>query len=146
MGLKAEIDEAIHSHSEWKVYFYNFLHGKLALDAARLGEDHHCTFGLWLESTGHHCLSDADYTEICALHADFHDVVATIVRKIKTKDYSGAHADIAPGGMFNHASELLAQRLLTVSLHFDPKRKSAGAAPVPGAETNKNAGGVRVRD
>jgi hypothetical protein len=141
MSVKADIDEAIHSHSVWKIYFYNFLHGKLALDAAHIGEDNHCRFGCWLESAGRHFLNEQDYEEIRVLHANFHYAVATIIRKIKEKDFAGAHADTASGGAFHQASETLIQRMLIASLHFGPNAQLAANARDSGAEMAKDVGG-----
>ncbi len=121
MGLKEDIEDAIHAHGEWKARFRDFLNGKGALDLSSVGVTNACKLGHWLDAEGQHLLSQNDYEEVSRLHAEFHLIAGEIVRKIKQKDFAGAHQDIASNGPLDQASHALTVYLRKVTSHSLPK-------------------------
>jgi hypothetical protein len=128
MGLKEDIEAAIHAHGEWKARFRDFLNGKSALDLSSVGVTNACKLGHWLGAEGQHLLPPNDYEEVCRLHADFHLIAGEVVRKIKQKDFAGARKDISPNGPLDRASKALTVYLRKATSHSTPK-PSASAAP-----------------
>lgn len=121
MGLKEDIEDAIHVHGTWKSKFRDYLSGKTAIDLATVGETNCCKLGKWLEQEGHRLLPPQDHEEICKRHAAFHHAAAEVTSKIKQKNFAAARNDLAPDGAFNEASHNLTACLLKASQHTPSK-------------------------
>lgn len=77
------------------------------------------------------------HDEICTVHAEFHQIAADIIQKIKEKRFAEAQEDIAPDGSLNQATERLRQLLLKLSF-----REQVGAGSLlPPGEPASNAPG-----
>lgn len=128
MGIKQDIEDAIQAHGAWKAKFRDYLSGKAAIDLAVVGQTNCCKLGQWLEHEGLRLLPQESHNEICKLHAEFHRVAAEITSKIKHKDFEGARKDLAPDGVFNHASHNLTAYLLKTTQHASSR--TAPSEPV----------------
>ncbi|MBI5753308.1 MAG: CZB domain-containing protein [Hydrogenophilales bacterium] len=137
MGLKEDIEAAIHAHGAWKARFRDFLNGKSALDLSSVGVTNACKLGHWIEAEGQHLLSPNDYEEVNRLHTDFHLIAGEVVRKIKQKDFAGAHQDIASDGPLDQASKALTVYLLKATSHSSPKSKAPMAPDGAGTSGGK---------
>lgn len=126
MGLKEDIEDAIHVHGEWKARFRDFLNGKSALDLSSVGVTNACKLGHWIEAEGRNLLSLYDHEEVSRLHAEFHLIAGEVVRKIKQKDFAGAHQDIASNGPLDQASQALTVYLRKATSHPLPKPGASG--------------------
>jgi hypothetical protein len=127
MGMKIEIEEALHAHALWRKQFKDFLSGRAAFDLEKVGATDQCIFGKWLENEGCRLIPAELHDEICAVHKEFHLIAAEIIRKIKEKQFAEAREDISPDGSLNRASLRLRDMLLKLSL-----REPTGAgAPAP---------------
>ena len=130
MGIKYEVEAALHAHSLWRTQFRDFLNGKAPFDLATVSATDQCVFGKWLANEGHRMMPPDFYDAICAAHHDFHHVAGGIIQKIKEKRYAEAHADIAQDGALDQMSLRLKDLLLKLALH-----ESAGAVvPLPQKE------------
>lgn len=134
MGMKSEIEQALEAHAAWRKHFKDFLHGKASFDVALAGVTDQCAFGKWLDHEGDRLMPEDLHGDICAAHAAFHQTAAEIVQKIKEKRFAEAHADVAPDGALNHASEKLAKLLLKASL-----REPGHGGATPNADAEKAA-------
>lgn len=116
MGMKNEIDLALRAHTAWRSKFKNFLNGKASFSIDSIGATDQCDFGRWLDHEGYRMIPASLHDEICAVHQEFHQIAADIVRKIKEKRFAEAKEDISPDGAFNQASNRLRELLLKLSL------------------------------
>ena len=57
MGIKEDIEQAIHTHAAWKAKFRDFLSGKAAFDLAVIGDTGACHLGQWIGEEGCRLLS-----------------------------------------------------------------------------------------
>lgn len=116
MGMKSEIEQALEVHALWRKRFKDYLNGRESFEIATVGASDQCQFGKWLNREGNRLMPASLYGEICAAHDEFHRIAASIVHKIKSKQFAEAHQDIEAEGPFNRASEHLASILLRASL------------------------------
>lgn len=154
MGMKKEIEEALHAHALWRKRFRDFLNGRASIDIATVSATDQCDFGKWLDREGHRMIPSELHGEICAAHKEFHQIAAGIIQKIKEKRFAEAHEDISQEGSLNRASSRLGDLLLKLSLReptgipaLSPQGEQAqggpGAgespAPPPGERTPPDA-------
>ena len=123
MGMKSEIEQALEAHAVWRKRFKDYLNGRGSFDAATVGANDQCQFGQWLNREGSRLMPTSLYGDIRAAHDEFHRVAASIVQKIKDKQFAEARQDLAAEGPFNGASERLKGILLRATL-----REPGGAA------------------
>ncbi|HEU0282707.1 MAG TPA: CZB domain-containing protein [Gallionella sp.] len=124
MGMKNEIEEALHAHAVWRKRFKDFLNGRAPFDLATVSATDQCIFGKWLDKEGHRMIPSELHDEIRAVHNEFHQIAAGIIQKIKEKRFAEAHEDISQDGPFNQASLRLRDLLLKLSLR-EPTRASS---------------------
>ncbi len=132
MGMKIEIEQALHAHSAWRKHFKDFLSGKASFDVASVGDSHRCQFGDWLDHEGYRLMPEKRRTEVQQAHDEFHRVAAGIVEKIQQKKFAEAKEDLANEGPLNRASARLAEVLVKAKLH------EPGAVP-PASSPEKDA-------
>lgn len=130
MGIKRDIEYAIHSHGVWKTRFRDFLSGRTGLDMSAVGRTDACKLGHWLDNEARRMLSPEDHAEACRLHASFHEVAGDIVQHIKQKEFGVAREVLLPAGRFDKASHALAAFLRRMPLRI----RAASAAPAPANE------------
>lgn len=128
MGIKRDIEYAIHIHGAWKTRFRDFLGGKAAMDMSTVGQTDACKLGQWLDDEARRMLAPEDHAEACRLHAHFHQVSGKIVDHIRQKDFGAARQALVPAGTFDQASHELAAFLRKMPLRVKP-RSEAGAPP-----------------
>ena len=128
MGIRRDIEYAIHIHGAWKTRFRDFLSGRAAMDLSVVGQSHACKLGHWLDNEARRMLSAEDHAEACRLHDQFHQVAGEIVDRIKQKDFGAARQALVPAGAFDQASHGLAAFLRKKALRGWPKSE-AGAQP-----------------
>lgn len=116
MGIREDIEEAIHAHGAWKVKFRDFLSGKESMDLSEIAHTEACELGMWLEAGGRRLLKPEDYEEACKRHANFHQVAGEVVSRIKQKDFKAARQMIAADGSFDRASHELSTFLRKAAL------------------------------
>jgi hypothetical protein len=129
MGLREDIEAAIHAHGAWKAKFRDFLNGKTGLDLSVVGHTDACKLGRWLELEGYRLLALPDHEEINRLHAEFHLVAGGIVQSIKQKDFNAARQALVADGSFDQASHALAVLLRKATLHRVRKGKAVETPP-----------------
>jgi hypothetical protein len=129
MGMKSEIESALHAHTEWRARFNDILNGRAPFDLEKISATNQCVFGHWLDNEGHRMLPTQVHDEICLVHKEFHQIAADIIQKIKEKRYVEAKNDISLEGVLNQKS--LQLRSLLVKLSFS---EPAGANPAPAPE------------
>lgn len=149
MGMKSEIEEALHAHTLWRTRFKDFLNGKAAFDIETISTTDQCDFGRWLDHEGHRMMPASLHDEICMVHKEFHLVAAGIIQKIKEKRFAEAKADISQDGALNKASMHLRDLLLKLSLREPgaaataaPAAQAEGAATPQDTEAVQNAEGT----
>jgi Chemoreceptor zinc-binding domain len=111
LTLQETYGTAIAAHAGWNVRFRDCLSGKLARDPAVVEQPNICLFGKWLEQDGQHHMDADIYTELHALHTQFHHVAATIVRLVHDGKIDQAHEMMDMGSLFAHTSAKLTLRL-----------------------------------
>lgn len=134
MGMKSEIEAALHAHAAWRERFKDILNGRAPFDITIISDDHQCTLGKWLDSEGHRMIPSALHDEICAVHKKFHQIAADIIQMIKDKRYPAAQEAIALDGPLNQTS--LQLRGLLVKLSF----REPAVASTPSALDEADAG------
>ena len=140
MGIKSDIEAAIHSHGAWKAKFRDFLSGKAGLDLSAVGHTEACKLGQWLREEARSMLPPEDHAKACELHARFHHVAGDIVHHIKQKNFGAARQALAPSGDFDQASHEMGAFLRKMALRAPPKpanktvedAAAAGLAGTPG--------------
>lgn len=130
MGMKSEIEAALHAHTLWRTRFKDFLNGKAAFDIDTISATDQCEFGKWLDHEGYRMIPSSLHDEICRVHKEFHLIAAGIIQKIKDKRFAEAKADIAQDGALNQASMRLRDLLLKLSL----REPGAAATAAPAAQ------------
>ena len=135
MGMKSEIESALHAHTLWRTRFKDFLNGKAAFDLDTISATDQCEFGKWLDHEGHRMIPSSLHDEICRVHKEFHLIAAGIIQKIKEKRFAEAKADIAQEGALNQASMRLRDLLLKLSL----REPGAAATAAPAAQADDAA-------
>jgi hypothetical protein len=132
MGIKRDIEYAIHIHGVWKTRFRDFLSGRAPMDMSVVGQTHACKLGHWLDNEARRMLSAEDHAEACRLHEQFHQVAGGIVDRIKQKEFGAARQALVPAGDFDQASRELAAFLRKKALRGWPRNEA-------GAQTNPEA-------
>lgn len=136
MGMREEIDAALHAHAAWRARFKDYLSGRTAFDTELAGVTDQCAFGRWLAQEGSRLMPGEIYGQIQEAHAEFHRVAGEIVRNIKEKHFDLVKRDLATDGAFNQSSARLSDLLHKATL-----REKGGAAAVPLQETAAAAPG-----
>ena len=126
MGMKEEIDAALHAHSAWRAHFKDYLSGRTSFDTMHAGVTDQCDFGRWLANEGYRLMPSEIHQQIIDAHAEFHHVAGEIVRNIKEKRFDLVKQELAPDGAFNQASANLSALLRKASLR---EKGPAPAAP-----------------
>lgn len=127
MGIKHDIEYAIHSHGAWKTRFRDFLSGRAGMDLTTISQDNACKLGHWLGNEARRMLSPEDHAEACRLHARFHQTAGAIVDAIKARNFDAAREALVPSGAFDQASHELAAFLRKMPL----RQRAKGEAGVP---------------
>jgi len=128
MGIKRDIEYAIHIHGAWKSRFRDFLSGKAGMDLTAISQPDACKLGHWLGDEARRMLSPEDHAEACRLHACFHQTAGDIVDHIKQRNFDSARQALVPSGAFDQASHELAAFLRKMPLRDRP-RGDAGVQP-----------------
>jgi hypothetical protein len=129
MGMREEIDAALHAHAAWRKHFKDYLSGRASFDTHLAGVTDQCDFGRWLAKEGYRLMPNELHGQIEETHAEFHRVAGEIVRKIKEKRFDQVKQDLSPEGAFNQTSARLSDLLHKASL-----REKGAAAAAPPAE------------
>ena len=133
MGMKFEIEEALHAHATWRKRFRDYLNGNASFDVMAVGDSHQCQFGNWLDKEGYRLMPPNRQDEIRSAHDEFHRIAAEIVQKIKEKRFADVREDISSEGSLNRASRRLSDVLLKARLHEPTAMgvsRPTGSAPV----------------
>jgi hypothetical protein len=117
MGMKIEIEEALHAHALWRKQFKDVLNGRASFDLAIISATDQCIFGKWLDNEGLRMIPSEPHSEIRAVHKEFHQIAAGIIQKIREKRFAEAREDISQDGTLNQMSLRLRDLLLKLSLH-----------------------------
>lgn len=141
MGMREEIDAALHAHAAWRKHFKDYLSGRASFDTHLAGVTDQCDFGRWLANEGYRLMPNELHGQIEETHAEFHRVAGEIVRKIKEKRFDQVKQDLAPEGAFNQTSARLSDLLHKASLR---EKGAAAAATPPPAEPAAEALGTTV--
>ncbi len=132
MGMREEIDAALHAHAAWRTRFKDYLSGRAPFDTNLAGVTDQCDFGRWLAKEGYRLMPSEIHGQIQEAHAEFHRVAGEVVRKIKEKRFEEVRQDLAAEGAFNLTSARLSDLLRKASLR--EKSPAAAAATAPPAE------------
>lgn len=130
MGMREEIDAALHAHAAWRAHFKDFLSGRTAFDTRLAGVTDQCDFGRWLAREGYRLMPGELHGQIDEAHAEFHRVAGEIVRKIKEKRFDEVRQDLSAEGAFNRSSAKLSDLLRKATLR-ERGGAAAPAAPPP---------------
>lgn len=135
MGMREEIDAALHAHAAWRKHFKDYLNGRAAFDTHLAGVTDQCEFGRWLAHEGHRLMPTEIHGQIIEAHTEFHHVADEIVRNIKAKRFDRVKQDLAPEGAFNRTSARLSDLLHKATLHERGAAVPAATQASPAAET-----------
>jgi len=125
MGMKKEIESALHAHALWRERFNDILNGRAPFDLEKISATNQCVFGHWLDNEGHRMLPTQVRDEICLVHKEFHQIAADIIQKIKEKRYVEAKNDISLEGALNQKSMQLRSLLVKLSFSAPARANSA---------------------
>lgn len=97
-GDSLDVDRAVAAHLGWAGRLKTVLQGggKEAPDPATAGRDDLCGLGKWIHGPGERCCGNmADFPVLKSRHAEFHRMVAEILRKHQAGQRSDADALVA---------------------------------------------------
>ena len=101
-----DFDQAIATHTNWKVTLRWMINGRQPLDEEKLGRDDACEIGQWLKGEGQRRYGDFPAFRIALReHAHFHLICADVVRYVRQGKLESANAMLAADGEFTRASE-----------------------------------------
>ena len=86
-----DFNAAILAHKKWKDRIRHSIESGEQLDAAVIAKDDQCDLGRWIQAAGSEERALAEFGEVKAKHARFHEVAAETVRQ--TRGMSKAQAD-----------------------------------------------------
>jgi hypothetical protein len=78
-----DFNTAILAHKKWKDRIRHSIESGEQLDAIVIARDDQCDLGRWIQSAGSAERALAEFTEVKAKHARFHEVASETVRKIQ---------------------------------------------------------------
>ena len=112
--MKDQVIKAIGAHGLWKARLKSSVDaGCIEMDAATIEKDNLCEFGKWLYSDGLKGITtDPNYQKIKSLHADFHKVVAKVLRFIEQGNNAAATEMMSMQGEYTLASQKLVEALM----------------------------------
>lgn len=92
--LQDQITKAIGAHGLWKTRLRDAVDtGRFTTPLAEVAADDRCEFGKWLHGAALTALrASADYENVVALHARFHEAAAEVANAVTRGDRSGAEA------------------------------------------------------
>jgi hypothetical protein len=115
-------DEAIASHTLWKLKLKQHLNEKLKLeqtireghmlDSTEVANSHACELGQWIRGEGLRYHGIPCFEAMCAQHDHFHRAAAEVVRTSNAGNVDKALTLLAHGGAFEQLSNQLVQALI----------------------------------
>lgn len=115
-------DEAIRSHTFWKVTLRWLVNGQKALDVTHLGDDRACELGAWIAAEQDRFARYPAFPELLAAHAAFHRLAAEVAHLAGQGETDAARALLADDGAFTQASARTVAALRGLA-------REAGASP-----------------
>lgn len=104
-----DLDNALATHSDWKVKLRIALATRETLDAERIASDCHCDFGRWLKGEGRARFGASSSFKLCETsHTEFHRCAGQVARQINAGDLAGAERNLGSGTPFTQASQSVA--------------------------------------
>lgn len=97
-------DEAIRSHTFWKVTLRWLVNGQKSLDVGKLGDHGACELGAWIVAERERLSRYAAYAELVTAHAEFHRCAGDVARLVGLGETEAAQALLADTGAFTVAS------------------------------------------
>src|SRR5690349_19233003 len=98
-------DEAIRSHTFWKVTLRWLVNGQKRLDEQALGDDHACELGRWIISEAAAFEPYPAFADLRREHGEFHRLAGDVARLVSAGQLDAANGLLAPDGAFTRASE-----------------------------------------
>ncbi|BAL22364.1 CZB domain-containing protein [Azoarcus sp. KH32C] len=98
-------DEAIRSHTFWKITLRWLVNGRKGLDVAMLGDHRACELGRWLVSEADALAAYPAFAELVREHAEFHRHAAEIARLASEGALEEAGRLLAADSAFMRTSE-----------------------------------------
>ncbi len=77
-------DQIVLAHSKWKRELQRAIETNQKLDAGNVGKDNLCDLGKWIYGEGAGFASMPAYSDLKQKHANFHRLVADIIRQLQT--------------------------------------------------------------
>lgn len=100
-----DLDNAIHSHYEWKSKFKAAIAAQSKLDASSIARDDCCEFGKWLHGDAGRLYSNkAEFMALLAKHKTFHQEAGKVAQAINQGHYEEAAEMMANSTPFVTAS------------------------------------------
>lgn len=110
MSLEEEIAKAIRNHERWKIELSTSIeNGAVSANAADVGKDNICAFGLWLygSTIPKDARYDPNYIIVRFLHANFHECAGKVVQLLSEGKTAEATALMASNGEYTRISDQL---------------------------------------
>jgi hypothetical protein len=111
-GGSMNFEEAVSVHLKWKIRLRMVIegHSDEELDPNVVGKDDQCDLGIWIQGDGGRTMAaKPEFAQLKSLHAEFHQVTGSVLRKALGGDKTGAQALL--NGDFNRASTKVMQAL-----------------------------------
>ena len=111
------LDDAIASHTKWKLKLRSAIANQESLDAATIGVDDRCEFGKWLHGPAKVSYGAlASYRGCLAAHKDFHLEAARVARLICQMKFDEATESIGAESEFGRASKAVCLAIVQLKL------------------------------
>ncbi len=100
-----DFDEAIKSHTFWKVTLRWMIRGQHRVDGEKLERDDACEIGKWLRADGSKHSGCPAYQTLVREHAEFHTRAGAVARTLSEGNSEAALVMMSEQGEFAQASE-----------------------------------------
>jgi len=109
------LDNAVHSHAQWKLRFREAILNKEHVDAEVIARDDCCEVGRWLHGEGAlHWGERAEFLEARAKHKAFHVQAGLIAQLINSGEMPAAERALESGSTYARASSEVAICLIAL--------------------------------
>jgi chemoreceptor zinc-binding protein len=125
-----ELDEAIVTHTRWKMRLLQGVRGQGELPpVAEVGRDDACALGRWFAGEGAVYASWVAWQQARSAHVDFHRRAAEVVAAALAGNAKGAEALLAPAAGYAEASEAVVFALTKLKTQLARDRADRARRP-----------------
>lgn len=113
------LNDAINSHTDWKIRLRHAISEREVLDVEAVARDDACDYGQWLHGPAREWFGALPaYAECVQAHAVFHARAADVAGVINAGDYARAERLLGPGSAYALASRATVLAIEVLKRHI----------------------------